>query len=100
MKYLFKYIQVYETLKTESRYGDFVDLVQKRHWRTETKSSWVRYTKHNQKWVEEICQWKSFRILPTCLQHFMTCSSYGNNPLQIHWRKMFKNNVKDPVSHA
>ena len=30
MTYLFKYIQVYETLKTESKYGDFVDLVLKK----------------------------------------------------------------------
>ena len=30
----------------------------------------------------------------------MTCSSYGNNPLQIHWSKFFENNVKDHVSIA
>ena len=30
-------------------------------------------------------------------QHFMTCSSYGNNPLQIYGSKMFEKNMEDQV---
>ena len=30
-------------------------------------------------------------------QHFMTCSSYGNNPLEIHWSKMFEDNMEEQV---
>ena len=161
--------QVYETLKTESRHGDFVDLVKKdieelklnlleSDIQNTTKIEWKKYvnekvseacllalnaenssktkTKHivfeNLEMREylkqnvnislsktifsarsgtlDIKSWNSWNyenvLCVMCnkweenLQHFMTCSSYGNNPLQIHWSKLFENNVKDQVSIA
>ena len=158
--------QVYETLKTESRNGDFVYLVNRdieelklelseTDIKNTTKQEWKKFvnekvseaclrdltlennnktkTKHivfeNLKMREYLKQnvnislsktifstrsgtldikaWNSWNYENTlCVmcklweenfQHFMTCSSYGNNPLQIHWSNMFENNMEDQV---
>ena len=34
------------------------------------------------------------------LKHLMTCSAYGNNPLNIHWSEIFGNDVDKQVTIA
>ena len=40
------------------------------------------------------------KLLEEDSKHFMTCSAYGNYPLNIHWNEIFGNDVDKQVTIA